>query len=162
MHSATASTNHPQHNALSQLLVLAEAHKFPQVNYAGELSPQQTYDYLAQQGGILIDVRTAPEWLQTGVPDTSKTKGAFMAASWKLAPHFTINPEFFTVLVKIAPETPLFFICRSGGRSLDAAAAMTERGYKYCFNVADGFEGAQPNTASSWMGAGLPIKQVQP
>ena len=35
----------------------------------------------------------------------------------------------------------LFFICRSGWRSLNAAKCLTSSGFTNCFNVSDGFEG---------------------
>jgi Rhodanese-like domain len=38
-------------------------------------------------------------------------------------------------------DDDLFFICRSGGRSLAAAKVIAEAGYRACHNVAGGFEG---------------------
>ena len=38
-------------------------------------------------------------------------------------------------------DDDLYFICRSGSRSLAAAKAMAEAGYRSCHNVSGGFEG---------------------
>ncbi len=62
------------------------------------------------------------------------------------------------------PEKPLFFMCRSGGRSLDAMNAMMARGYMDCHNIADGFEGdpdgqSQRGRSSGWKASSLAWKQ---
>jgi rhodanese-related sulfurtransferase len=58
-------------------------------------------------------------------------------------------------------DSELYFICRSGGRSLMAARAIAAQGYAHCHNVADGFEGPldqlrRRGTAAGWKAAGLP------
>ncbi len=152
---------------LASLLQEAEKHKAGSSAYAGDISPKQAHDYLQQQGGALIDVRTTPEWQFTGTPDIFDTKGKFVALSWKLYPSFSVNPQFADALAKedgIGKDTPLFFMCRSGGRSLDAACAMTAAGYSYCFNITGGFEGdpdadGHRGGSAGWKAAQLPWKQ---
>jgi rhodanese-related sulfurtransferase len=56
------------------------------------------------------------------------------------------------------------FLCRSGGRSHNAAAAAAAAGYAQSFNVLQGFEGdkndkGQRNTVGGWRAAGLPWVQ---
>jgi rhodanese-related sulfurtransferase len=64
----------------------------------------------------------------------------------------------------LKPETPVYFICRSGARSLAAAQAAAAAGYKSVYNVAEGFEGP-PNAdghrgeVAGWKAAGLPWRQ---
>ena len=58
-------------------------------------------------------------------------------------------------------DDDLFFICRSGGRSLAAAKTMAEAGYRACHNVAGGFEGPLDDDrhrgfAGGWKATGLP------
>jgi rhodanese-related sulfurtransferase len=58
----------------------------------------------------------------------------------------------------------LYFLCRSGVRSLSAAKAMAAEGYGRCFNVANGFEGPldadrHRGRAAGWKAAGLPWVQ---
>jgi len=63
-----------------------------------------------------------------------------------------------------ARSDDLFFICRSGSRSLAAAKAMAAAGYRACHNVAGGFEGPLDDErhrgyAEGWKAAGLPWLQ---
>jgi len=58
----------------------------------------------------------------------------------------------------------VLFLCRSGGRSHDAAVAATAAGFGACYNVLQGFEGdrdpdAHRNTVGGWRAAGLPWSQ---
>jgi rhodanese-related sulfurtransferase len=61
-------------------------------------------------------------------------------------------------------DAPLYFICRSGNRSRQAAMLATEVGYSRAFNVEYGFEGRlgsdrHRGTAGSWKAEGLPWVQ---
>jgi rhodanese-related sulfurtransferase len=61
-------------------------------------------------------------------------------------------------------DSELFFICRSGQRSLKAAQAMATAGFTRCRNVSDGFEGPlDPNRhrgqLGGWKAKGLPWAQ---
>ena len=61
-------------------------------------------------------------------------------------------------------EDDLFFICRSGSRSLAAAKAMAAAGYRNCHNVGGGFEGPLDDerhrgALEGWKAAGLPWQQ---
>lgn len=121
--------------------------------YGGDVSPEEACRYLEAGGGMLVDVRTPQEW-KGGVPDVSRTRGALVTLAWKTLPDYALNPDFIPALTAqpgIGRDTPLFFICHSGGRSLDAAIAMTAQGYRHCFNVTGGFEG--------WKATQLPSKQ---
>lgn len=135
--------------------------------YAGDIPARDAYEYMRDHASLLVDVRTIPEWQFVGVPDMAGTQAKFLTLSWKHYPSFTPNAEFTAMM---AAETqgnkdiPIFFICRSGGRSLDAAAAMTAQGYRYCFNILGGFEG-EPDASGhrgvkeGWKAAQLPWKQ---
>lgn len=48
----------------------------------------------------------------------------------------------------------LYFLCRSGHRSLMAANFMANIGYKNCYNIIDGFEGNLQN--KGWKQNNLP------
>lgn len=134
---------------------------------AVDVAPRDAWQALAAiPSAALIDVRTAPEWSFVGVADLSSLSKQTALISWKTYPSFALNPDFTAQIAAQFPDpaTPLFFICRSGGRSLDAALAMTRAGYRYCFNVAGGFEG-EPNAArqrgvtEGWKASGLPWGQ---
>lgn len=138
--------------------------KYPQLNYRGEVQPKEAYRALAEQGGVLVDVRTAQEWL-AGTPDVAATKGKLATVSWKLAPNMQVNGDFLAQLdaLNIPKNTPLFFICGSGGRSLDSAVTATTAGFTQCYNVIGGCEGERDADGSRKPDTGwkhtLPWKQ---
>lgn len=135
--------------------------------YAGDLTPEEAYEFLGEHPAYLVDVRTVPEWQFTGVPDVSSTQSKLATISWKLYPDFSLNQKFaeqVAALPGLSKETPLVFICRTGGRSLDAAIAMTAAGYATCYNISEGFEGepdahAHRGTLQGWKAKKLPWKQ---
>ena len=136
-------------------------------SYAGEATPAQAWDFLsANPKSILVDVRTPAEWMFVGTPDMSSIGKKPVLLPWKLYPQFSLNPAFADGLAQTGAiaDTPLFFLCRSGGRSLDAAIAMTAQGYTHCFNITGGFEGdhnaeGHRNSINGWRAAGLPWGQ---
>ncbi len=149
-------------------MVLIASSRLGDLEYAGEISPSAAYDFISKTPSLVVDVRTAPEWQFVGVPDLSATVSQLLNLSWKTYPNFAINAQFADVLAaqpNINKDTPLFFLCRSGGRSLDAAVAMTALGYQYCYNITGGFEG-DPNengkrgTKNCWKSASLPWGQA--
>lgn len=161
---AKAALNIPE-TSLSELVSRASARKKPAANYVGELLPAEVFEYLVREGGLLVDVRTVPEWQFVGMPDLEGCKGQLAAISWKVYPDMLENPSFAEQLARTCADkdTPIFFMCRGGGRSSSAATAMTAAGYTACFNVATGFEGeaneqGHRGRKSGWQGAGLPWK----
>lgn len=118
----------------------------------------------------LIDVRTRAEWTYVGIPDLGPVGKRPILVEWQSFPDQAVDPRFVERLIgelKAAgagSEDDLFFICRSGGRSLAAAKAMAEAGYTACHNVAGGFEGPldkdrHRGSAGGWKAAGLPWQQ---
>ena len=119
---------------------------------------------------VLIDVRTIAEWAYVGLPDLSVIGKRPVLVEWQGFPDDRLNTAFVErVIEAIAPlgadrESELFFICRSGQRSLKAAQAMAAAGYTRCRNVADGFEGPldanrHRGQAVGWKAKGLPWAQ---
>lgn len=154
-------------NILLRLVQNAALGRISGLDYAGELSPSESFAYISENPSVVVDVRTTPEWQFVGVPDLSSTPSRLLTLSWKLYPSFIDNPKFIADLLaetSITVDTPLFFICRSGGRSLDAAVATTAEGYHYCFNITGGFEGELDKDghramASGWKHSNLPWRQ---
>lgn len=132
--------------------------------YAGDVSAEEAWELLtATPNAQLVDVRTQPEWAFAGIPDLGRLGRKPVLLSWKLYPTYVLNPDFVSSLTQAIPdpETPLVFLCRVGGRSLDAAVALTEAGYSHCYNIAGGFEGdfndqRQRGFRDGWKAAGLP------
>ncbi len=133
----------------------------PSAEYAGEVTAIQAWQQLlSNSNSMLIDVRTPEEWYSVGEPDISAAGKKLIKLPWKLAPDWRINPNFISQFERydISRDTVIFFICRSGGRSLDAACEMTRQGWKHCFNVRDGFEGHGASNTLGWKASGLTWK----
>ncbi len=137
--------------------------------YAGDVSPTEAWDMLAAgTGAIVIDVRTDAEWSYVGVTDLS-TLGEGrkqINISWLNFPGNVKNENFVAEVHAVSPgtETTILFLCRSGQRSAGAAKAMTEAGYKNCYNIAEGFEGDKDDAGhrgskNGWKVRGLAWKQ---
>ena len=81
-------------------------------------------------------------------------------------PSMQVNGAFTEHLRQagLAPEHKLYFLCRSGARSLAAARAAAAAGFGQVFNIADGFEGppdedGHRGVAAGWKADGLPWQQ---
>jgi rhodanese-related sulfurtransferase len=131
--------------------------------YEGDVNPQEAFDQLnADPKAILIDVRTRAEWAFVGVPAVER----MATICWQSFPSMHVNEEFVSSVAEagIPKDAPIYLLCRSGGRSAAAAAALTEAGYASCYNVAEGFEGdldpaRHRGTQSGWKARGLPWVQ---
>ena len=146
---------------LSDLLTLAQTRgRDLERPYQGELTPREAYQLLQlAPGARIVDVRTRAEWDWVG-----RVPGA-VEIEWNQYPGGVRNPNFIAELKRqVDPEALVMFICRSGVRSIGAAAAATEAGYGDCYNVLEGFEGDKDahghrNTIGGWRHAGLPWHQ---
>lgn len=123
--------------------------------YAGALLPEEAYA-LMQSGARLVDVRTRAELDWVG-----RVPGAVWV-EWNAYPGGALNPEFLSQLADFTDRgEPVMFLCRSGGRSHNAAAIATQAGWRECYNVLEGFEGDKDpsqhrGTLGGWRKAGLP------
>lgn len=102
------------------------------------LDPKQAWQLLqADEDAVLVDVRTAMEHAFVGHPP-----GA-VPIPWKEFPDWQINAGFVDQVAKVAPNknAPVLLLCRSGQRSLDAAAVLEAAGYTRPINILEGFEG---------------------
>ena len=114
----------------------------------------------------LIDVRTKPEWEFIGVPDLSSVNKKTIFISWHVYPEMKINSFFENQIINsnLKKNDKLFFICRSGKRSFQAAKFLSSIDYNKCFNITDGFEGIKNNinqrsSINGWKYNKLPWKQ---
>jgi rhodanese-related sulfurtransferase len=128
--------------------------------YEGALTPAEAYQLMQEAPAAkLVDVRTRAEWEWVGV-----VPGA-VQIEWQTYPGGQSNPNFLNELKQqVDKESLVMFICRSGGRSHQAAIAATQAGYLDCYNVLQGFEGdkdaqAHRNSIGGWRAAGLPWRQ---
>ncbi len=119
------------------------------ISDVAEVLPNEAWEQLQQPNTVLVDVRTKAEWSFVGFPDLDDLDKEVIKVEWLAFPEMSVNPEFTGELFsRFGDRFPdkIFFICRSGVRSQDAAEYVTdvlaEIGRKtICVNVAEGFEG---------------------
>ena len=125
------------------------------------LTPQKAWDLLQQNtNAVLVDVRTKVEHAFVGHPL------AAVHIAWKEAPDWQVNSKFVAEVERLVPDksAPILLLCRSGQRSLDAAKALEEVGYRRLINIVDGFEGpldqhSHRGNLGGWRFNGLPWEQ---
>jgi len=108
------------------------------------VAPTQTWEALkADTHAHLVDVRTDAEWNFVGVPDLTAVGKQTVLIPWQVYPTMQRNGSFEDDLKQagMTAESHLYFICRSGARSMAAAEAARAAGFPHVYNVADGFEG---------------------
>lgn len=121
---------------------------------------------LADPQAQLVDVRTDVEWTFVGVPDLAGAGKRPVLIPWQVFPAMQVNQAFVDGLRRTGatPDTKLYFLCRSGARSMAAAQAANAAGFPHVYNVADGFEGppdgeGHRGTVAGWKAEGLPWQQ---
>ncbi|HVZ06321.1 rhodanese-like domain-containing protein [Rhodopila sp.] len=131
------------------------------------IPPTQTWDALRNNPNAqMVDVRTEAEWAFVGVADLSEAGKQAVLIQWQVYPSMQRDRAFEDRLARagFTPDHHLYFICRSGVRSLAAAEAARAAGFPHVFNVADGFEGpidahGHRGHAAGWKAEGLPWLQ---
>ena len=139
-------------SAASQTILATARANAQQVGllYAGDISPQEAWQLFTQQDALLIDVRTVEERVAVGyVPDS-------LHVAWATGNPLVKNPHFMRELERHAHKLDvILFLCRSGRRSVAAAAAASRLGFKNVFNITEGFEGEQEQ-GNGWLARELP------
>ncbi len=136
----------------------ADAPITPADGYAGDVTPTQAAQWVADGRAVLVDVRSDAEREWVGyVP------GAVPLA-WKQWPGMAMNPGFDEGLRAAVPAGgKAVLLCRSGVRSIAAAKRATELGIE-AYNILEGFEGnpdaqGHRGRTGGWRFHGLPWKQ---
>ena len=137
-----------------------------QGKYKGDITPPEAWDLLGNdEKATLVDVRTFAEWKCVGITNLSSLDKDGVYIEWVNFPEGAPNINFIKELEDAIPnrEAPIYFLCRTGVRSVGAAIAATEAGYKNCYNILEGFEGGPDDEGhrgrvSGWQGRGLPWK----
>ncbi|MES2547456.1 MAG: rhodanese-like domain-containing protein [Pseudomonadota bacterium] len=125
--------------------------------YSGELTPEETFAILQQDSNIvLIDVRSQAELDLVGrVPNATHIE-------WAFYPGMVANTDFAAQLQKqVSQDKTIVFMCRTGGRSHNAALVAHQLGYSQAYNMLEGFEGEanaakQRTLINGWKHANLP------
>ncbi|MFI4988004.1 MAG: rhodanese-like domain-containing protein [Alphaproteobacteria bacterium] len=135
--------------------------------YAGDVDVRRAWEILKDDPqAVLVDVRTKPECRYVGHPDLKALGREPVFVEWQAYPDLALNQRFADEVAAkgVAKEATLLLLCRSGARSKSAAILLTKLGYRRCYNVADGFEGAKDGAGhrgrdGGWKAAGLPWQQ---
>jgi len=139
--------------------------------YAGDVEPAEAWRILREsQDAVLVDVRTRAEWGFVGIPDLNTINKKVVLQEWQNFPSMERQADFETVVVQqlqgveANKSAPVFFLCRSGARSMAAAIALSMAGYENCYNVKDGFEGpvdeaGHRGSQAGWKASDLPWQQ---
>ena len=91
-----------------------------------DLTPRQVWEALmSNPAAALCDVRTNAEWSFVGIPDLTQTGKQPVLVQWQIFPTMQPNPKFVEALGhgNLQHSDHLYFICRSGSRSMAAAQA---------------------------------------
>lgn len=131
------------------------------------VAPTQTWEALqTDEHAQLVDVRTDAEWNFVGLPELRAAGKQTILIPWQSYPTMQRNGGFEEDLKQagLTAEHRIYFICRSGARSMAAAEAAQAAGFPHVFNVADGFEGptdveGHRGGTAGWKAEGLPWRQ---
>lgn len=125
--------------------------------YAGALTPHEAFDVLQHNpSAVLVDVRSRAELELVGrVPNANHIE-------WAFYPGMTPNENFAAQLAQaVDKDLTVIFMCRTGGRSHNAAVVAQQLGFANAYNMLEGFEGEanslkQRTQINGWKHAGLP------
>ena len=134
------------------------------------VNAKQAWEMIQQDPkSLLVDVRSHMEFLFIGHP-----AGA-IHIPWIDEPDWDINPRFVTEIRQLvlgglshegrnAHDVPIFLICRSGKRSMEAGDLLVSKGFTNVYNIEEGFEGRlddhhHRSTLGGWRYEGLPWEQ---
>lgn len=112
-------------------------------NLPDRVHPQEAHTLMKEIGLVLVDIRTPPEWMRTGIAE-----GAIA-----LTPS---GPDFVNDILDLLggdKAKPFALICASGNRSAHAQRFMQAQGFTNCINVVEGMTGGP---GPGWIMRGLP------
>ena len=116
------------------------------------------FDFLSKKvDSHLIDTRSDVEWKTTGIPDLSSINKEAILINWGPVLDQTFFEQYKKFLLNsFNQKDSLFFICRSGSRSLMAAQLAIKFGFKNSFNI---FEGFYNESDQNWK-KNLPVRFI--
>ncbi len=140
---------------------------------ATQINVKDAFELLKKdQDSVLIDVRTLEELNFVGSVNAEFFDNRLIFLPWQIWPRMDENPDFAIQLEESLQEifgnnfkeTKIIFLCRTGGRSNQAANYALNLGYKSCYNLVAGFEGdlnqeGHRGTINGWKANNLPWRQ---
>lgn len=114
------------------------------------LSAPEAYEQTKSGEVTLIDIRTPPEWRQTGVAE----------GAHRIDMRHPKGPEGFVaeVLKEVDGDknAPIALICRTGNRTTQVQKVLVARGFTNVYNVKEGMVGS--GAGPGWLKRGLPVE----
>jgi rhodanese-related sulfurtransferase len=98
----------------------------------------------------LIDIRTPPEWKETGFAKGAKLVNMLHPQG---APGFT---NALLEQVKGDRNAPIALICRTGNRTTQVQRYLQSQGFTQVYNVKEGMAGS--GAGPGWIKRGLPVE----
>ena len=98
-----------------------------------DVAPQQAWQALAADPQAqLVDVRTDAEWTYVGLPELAELNKRVLLIAWQAFPTGEVNRQFLQQLAGsgLQPTHDIYFICRSGARSLSAEGPPDDQGHR--------------------------------
>jgi len=137
-------------------------------NHVKGISPVEAQKLLDENpSAVLIDVRSAMEFLFVGHAKGSVHVAWIDEPDWKIDPNFPSHVRQVMLGGLSCDDdgcTPVVLICRSGKRSHEAGEALMKDGFQNVYNVLEGFEGEldddhHRSTVGGWRHHDLPWEQ---
>ena len=127
------------------------------------LDPRAAWEEIQRTpDALFLDVRMEIESLYVGRPP------GVVHIAWYEYPELAAHPQAFVAAVEREAgrkDRPIYLICRSGKRTVEAGQALDAAGFTNVTNVLEGFEGDlddhfHRSTRSGWRFHGLPWEQM--
>ena len=113
-------------------------------------SAPEAFEQVKSGEVTLIDIRTPPEWRQTGVAEGAR----------RIDMRNPRGPEGFAAEVLKAVDgdkhAPIALICRTGNRTTHMQKELLTRGFTQVYNVKEGMAGS--GAGPGWLKRGLPVE----
>lgn len=134
------------------------------------LDPKDAWNAMrTHSGSLLTDVRTEAEFMFAGYPVVEAIGGRYLLAPVRSYPNMQPNPQFAETVAAYLKENgadipALFFMCKLGGRSMEAAEYCRQTFGVPCVNIRHGMEGdkdadGRRGRVNGWKAENLPWEQ---
>ncbi|MDE0771660.1 MAG: rhodanese-like domain-containing protein [Salibacteraceae bacterium] len=102
-----------------------------------DVETEQMKQLIADQSGVLLDVRTADE-----------VREGFIKGAQNID---ITQPDFLEKIKSLDKDDPVYVYCKKGGRSANASEKLAKAGFTKVYNMMGGFD--------SWKDAGYPVEK---
>ena len=144
------------------------------MSFVGNITAKESFDELMSSAdSVLVDVRSSRELSVDGVAFLENHPDRLLFCEWRSETPQNEKRKFLDDLllrINFQVTSRLYFICRSGIRSREAASYVGNELFVtgvnvICLNISDGFEGNAYKMfgfgeRNGWKAAGLPVSKA--